>query len=511
MPLTLFRASNSRLFGPTTLLLAADIIVASLACVVAIGLRFGFDLETVNRVYGEVEPRVLAFTLWIVIGMLSMGLYRARQRPTIAEMVARVLLAVAIGSIGNILFFFFLPDVFVAGRGVVALAVGLVCIGLIAVRYLLLRMIDLNPVKRRVLVIGAGENAAKICNLRRRSDRRRFDSVAFVAVLDGERELAEGLGISPVIGQAEAGSYDFEEIVVALDDRRGTLPMELLLEFKQKGVQVTDLVDFLERETERLDLDILRPSWLLYERSSETDLIYRWLKRAFDVIFGAVLLILTSPLLLLAIIAIKIEDGWSAPVFYRQRRVGQHGTVVRLFKFRSMRIDAERGTGPQWSAKGDDRVTGAGRLMRRFRVDELPQMINIIRGDMSVVGPRPERPEFVDLLSRQVPLYYYRHGVRPGLTGWAQLNYPYGASVEDSREKLKFDLYYIKNASLILDILILVQTAEVVVWGRATTMAGGARPDSQRDDQRRRVEESGAEESLTESPPSKSDGSSAPG
>ncbi|MBL8201890.1 MAG: TIGR03013 family PEP-CTERM/XrtA system glycosyltransferase [Chromatiales bacterium] len=472
----LFRIANSRFVGQTALLVVSDVSVAVFACLLAVGIRFGFDPAGVERVFGDVEPRVASFAFWIVIGMLSMGLYRARQRPTKAETVARVSLAVVIGSVCNILFFYLVPDTFDAGRGVLLLSTLLSCAGLIGIRLLLLRLMDSNPVKRRVIVIGTGEHAAKIGNLRRRSDRRRFDAVAFVAVGNGDSSQAVALGIAPVIDPSEASSYPCDEIVVALDDRRGTLPMNFLLEFKQRGVQVTDLVDFLERETEYLDLDILRPSWLLYERGSETDLLYRWLKRGCDVIFGVILLVLTSPLLLLAVLAIKVEDGISAPIFYRQKRVGHHGKIVRLYKFRSMRVDAERNTGPRWATQGDDRVTRVGRLLRRFRIDELPQMINIIRGDMSVVGPRPERPEFVALLSEQVPLYYYRHGVRPGLTGWAQLNFPYGASVEDAREKLKYDLYYIKNASLILDLLILIQTVEVVVWGRATTMAGGARP-----------------------------------
>ncbi|MDP2325895.1 MAG: TIGR03013 family PEP-CTERM/XrtA system glycosyltransferase [Gammaproteobacteria bacterium] len=497
MPLTFFRASNSRFFGLTALLVAADATVTVLACLVAIGFRFGLDVADIERVFGTIEPRVVAFTFWIVVGMLSMGLYRPRQRPTTEEMIARVILAVIIGTIGNILFFFFLPDIFGAGRGVIALAAVLACVGLIASRMVLLRIIDMNPVKRRVLVIGTGEHAMKIRNLRRRSDRRRFDVVAFVVATESERELAAEIGIGPIVDEPEARLYAFDEIVVALDDRRGALPMDFLLEFKQRGIPVTDLVDFLERETEYLDLDILRPSWLLYERSSETDMIYRWLKRGIDIVISLALLILVSPLLMLAALAIKVEDGPSAPIFYRQKRVGQHGKIVRLLKLRSMRINAERGTGPRWSSKGDSRVTQVGWVLRRFRIDELPQMINIIRGDMSVVGPRPERPEFVELLSREVPLYYYRHGVRPGLTGWAQLNYPYGASVDDSREKLKYDLYYIKNASLILDILILLQTAEVVVWGRATTMAGGARPGVQSD----RMETNHRKDGLAKPPP----------
>ena len=474
----LFRAGRRGHGNPVAFLAVVDILAATLAFGLAMWLRFAFSGASMEWFIEATPYPASSFVFWVMVGMLGMGLYRVRQRPTGGEVVARVFLAVLLGSLANILFFYMVPNFFVVGRGVMALAMLIACVMLVGVRLVMLRLIDNNPVKRRILVVGAGEFASKISMLRRRSDRRRFEAVAFVA-LDDDRQRAAELGIEPVIDAADAVNYKFDEIVVALDDRRGLLPMEFLLQFKQHGIHVTDLVDFLERETEYLDLDILRPSWLLYEKSSETSLVYRLLKRAFDVFFGMVLLILTLPLTLLAVVAIVIEDGIGTPIFYRQTRVGRHGRIVRLYKFRSMRVDAERDTGPRWSTAGDDRITRTGSILRRFRIDELPQMINIVKGDMSVVGPRPERPEFVEQLSRQVPLYYYRHGVRPGLTGWAQLNFPYGASVADAREKLQYDLYYIKNASLILDLLILLQTAEVVVWGRGTSMAGVA-PGSDR-------------------------------
>ncbi|MEZ5561410.1 MAG: TIGR03013 family PEP-CTERM/XrtA system glycosyltransferase [Gammaproteobacteria bacterium] len=469
----MFRAGKRGHGNPMVILLVVDFLAAALAFCLAMWLRFARSGESLDW-YVEATPYpASSFVFWVMVGMLAMGLYRVRQRPTTKEAVARVILAVVLGSLANILFFYMIPGFFVVGRGVMALAMIIAGVMLIGVRLMMLRLIDDNPVKRRVLVVGAGDSASKISMLRRRSDRRRFEAVAYVAI-DGDRQRASELGIEPVIDTGEVVDCKFDEIVVALDDRRGMLPMEFLLQFKQRGVPVTDLVDFLERETEYLDLDVLRPSWLLYEKSSETSLIYRLLKRAFDIFFGIVLLILTLPLTVLAVLAILIEDGIRAPIFYRQTRVGRHGRIIRLYKFRSMRVDAERHTGPRWSTAGDDRITRTGRILRRFRIDELPQMLNIIKGDMSVVGPRPERPEFVEELSRQVPLYYYRHGVRPGLTGWAQLNFPYGASVADAREKLQYDLYYIKNASLILDLLILLQTAEVVVWGRGTSMSGAA-------------------------------------
>lgn len=462
---------------PTTVLalVVVDALVGALAFYLAVGLRFGFDWDLVANSVGPLPGRALAFTGCLIIGMLSMGLYRPRQRPTRSETAVRSILGVMVGGFLGIVLFYVVPPVSF-GRGALALAMVIGSLLVFGVRLGVLRVLDFNTIKRRVLVVGAGEAAAKIRRLRRRADRRQFDVVGFIVVNGEERALAADLGIEPLLTTDEARAVRrLDEIVVAMDDRRGCLPLEFLLHYKQRGVPVSDVVDFLERETERLDLDILRPSWLLYEKSSQTDILYRWLKRLFDLLFSSVLLLLMSPVLLVTMLAIRIEEGPAAPVLFRQRRVGRNGRVFDLLKFRSMRVNAERDTGPKFASANDDRVTRVGRLIRRFRVDELPQLLNVIRGDMSVVGPRPERPEFVDILARQVPLYFYRHGVRPGLTGWAQLNFPYGASMDDAREKLTYDLYYIKNTNIVTDLLILLQTLEVVVWGRGTSMSGAPR------------------------------------
>jgi sugar transferase (PEP-CTERM system associated) len=466
------RAALRRFRNPVLTIAALDAAALVAAFLLAVGLRFGFDSSLVGESLGPTWPRALSFTLWVVLGLLSMGLYRLRQRPTSAETVARVILGVALGGVGNVLFFYLIPDL-TLGRAVMAIALAISSILLVITHLAILNILDESSIKRRVLVIGAGESAAKVGRLRRRSDRRRFEVVGFVMVSDAERSN----GLNPVIGSTisldeAAAIRDVDEVVVALDDRRGNLPVDFLFRTKQRGILITDIVDFLERETERLDLDILRPSWLLYERSSQAAIIYRWFKRFFDVVFAAVLLLVCLPVIVLVIVLIWFEDGIRLPVFYRQRRVGRNGRNFYLLKFRSMRVDAEKGTGPRFASSNDDRVTRVGRVIRRFRVDELPQMLNVIAGDMSIVGPRPERPEFVEDISRQLPLYVYRHGLRPGLTGWAQLNFPYGGSVEDAREKLSYDLYYIKNTNLVVDLLILLQTLEVVVWGRGTTMAG---------------------------------------
>lgn len=464
-----------RMPKPAVTLFLVDAAVIMIAFFAAVGLRFAFDWGLVTQSVGHLPIRATAFTICVATGLLSMGLYRPRQRPTRSETAVRIVLGVVVGGVISIVCFYLIPHVSF-GRGALALALGIATLLLFGVRLGMMQFLDFNPIKRRVLVIGSGGSALKIRRLRRRADRRRFDVVGFVALTaDDERRAAE-LDIGPLLTLEAAGRMKaLDEIVVALDDRRGTIPLEFLLDHKKRGVAVSDVVDFLERETERLDLDILRPSWLLYEKSSQTRIMYHGTKRLFDLMFSTVLLVMASPILALTALGIRLEDGPGAPLLYRQRRVGRNGRVFELAKFRSMRVNAEHGTGPIFASSNDDRVTRVGRVIRRFRIDELPQLLNVIRGDMSVVGPRPERPEFVDVLARQVPLYFYRHGVRPGLTGWAQLNFPYGASMDDAREKLTYDLYYIKNTNIITDLFILLQTLEVVVWGRGTSMSGGAR------------------------------------
>lgn len=467
------RRLGQRLSAPLLVLLLADAIVAYAALYAGAWIRFGLDLESAVRLLGgPVGPRAASFAIFIVMGLTTMGLYRSRQRPTVTEGIARVLVGVSLGGLGYVLFFYLFPY-YNTGRLTLGIAVALVAILTLLVRGLVLNFLDHNPVKRRVLLIGSGEVAAKVGLLRRRSDRRRFEIVGFVPGSDAERAFAEQHGMGPLLDtEPEDGHFDYDEVVVALDDRRGRFPTAQLLRYRSQGIPVCDIVDFLERETGKIDLDVLHPGWLIFAASSHSRWGLRLLKRLIDIAIGSAMLLVTSPLLLLAVVAIRLEEGWSAPLMYRQQRVGRGGKEFELLKFRSMRLDAEK-SGPRWASRaGDSRVTRAGAMIRRFRIDELPQLVNVIRGEMSIVGPRPERPEFVGQLVEQLPLYDYRHCMRPGLAGWAQLNFPYGASVEDANEKLKYDLFYIKNASILFDLVILMQTLEVVVWGRGTSMAG---------------------------------------
>ncbi|MGH7048873.1 MAG: TIGR03013 family XrtA/PEP-CTERM system glycosyltransferase [Stellaceae bacterium] len=349
--------------------------------------------------------------------------------------------------------------------------------------------------RRRVVVLGNGTKAARIANLVAAGENHHFVPVSFVR-MPGERglpiiqtreatrtneatptreatqtrDLVEGreTGEARDWAAAEPGALadlgcrlGASEIVVATDERRG-LPVHQLLHCKMTGIRITDFLDFWERETRTVDLEALRPAWLFYSDGFRCGITDAFLKRSFDITVSLALLIFSLPLLVATACLIKAESA--GPVFYRQDRIGLHGRVFTIFKFRSMRADAERDGNPVWAAKRDPRVTYVGAVIRKLRIDELAQILNVLRGDMSFVGPRPERPYFVDGLSRIIPYYAERHWVRPGITGWAQINYPYGASTEDSRRKLAFDLYYVKNHSIFLDFLILLQTARVIFW-----------------------------------------------
>jgi sugar transferase (PEP-CTERM system associated) len=251
-----------------------------------------------------------------------------------------------------------------------------------------------------------------------------------------------------------------------MDDRRRAFPVRDLLECRLAGIDVIDLLTFLERETGRVRIDVLNPSWLIFGKGFRRGSLRRFSSSLLDVFASVVLLVVSLPVMLATIIAIKAEDGWRAPVFYRQERVGLWGRSFHLLKFRSMRIDAEANGEAQWAQKQDPRVTRVGAAIRKLRIDELPQILNVLRGDMCFVGPRPERPQFVESLAERIPYYTQRHCVKPGITGWAQLCYPYGSSQQDATEKLQYDLYYIKNSGFLLDLSILVQTAEVVIFGK---------------------------------------------
>jgi len=469
--------------------MATDCLVACLAIVIGAHLRFGFDLDAAARLTGPIFPRAIAFAFWVIIGMVSVGLYRARQRPRFWEIYARVGIAVALGGFADVLFFYFIPDLN-TGRGILFTAMVICALVLPLARIFVYRFFAVNLVKRNVLVVGAGQAASRIGSLRRQSDKRRFEVVGYIPGSPEEKEFAEKTGFGPLFQTLEEAveGLTVDEIVVALDERRGAFPARTLLEQKFHGIQVTDIMEFLEKELEKIDLAVMYPGWFIFETSRHSNPLQGSLKRIFDLSISAFLLVLLSPIFLFVALGIYLEDGFSSPILYRQNRVGRNHEHFDLLKFRSMVPDAESKTGVRWaSGNDDDPVTRVGRFIRRFRIDELPQVLNVLMGEMSIVGPRPERPEFVEQISEAVPMYDYRHCVRPGITGWAQLNFPYGSSVLDAREKLKYDLYYIKNADIIFDVFVLLQTLEVVLWGKATSMAGPNTDDPANSDAEKEV------------------------
>jgi sugar transferase (PEP-CTERM system associated) len=347
-------------------------------------------------------------------------------------------------------------------------AMALSLIGTYLVRLGYVRIADIRMFKRGILVLGAGAQAAAIDELERSGQSGRFHCIGYVPS-DCEENAIGSLAL-PVAGRsllALATQEGASEIVVALKDRRSRLPIDDLLACRLHGIQVTQFATFMERETGRVELEALNPSWLIFSDGFSAALRFqRVLKRGFDIVTSLLMLGFTLPVSALAAAAIFACDG--GPIFYRQDRVGQHGRVFRLMKFRSMRVDAEKDGVARWASQADSRITPVGGFLRRTRIDEIPQIYNVLRGEMSFIGPRPERPTIVEQLRREIPFYDYRHAVKPGITGWAQINYSYGASLEDARQKLKLDLFYIKNYSLILDLLILMQTVRVVLWAQGS-------------------------------------------
>ena len=417
---------------------------------------------------------VIVLTLLVLIFSLSVGLYEAKLRETFRGIIRRIFVSVSISYFVVEL----LVRLFVSESQhhpyYLPVAAGSIILSLVVFRYFISKLGLLGLGGTRTVVIGAGERAAIIeKRMRRDVDRLGFELLGFIPIPGDNRQ--EGIQNEKLLHVKIDENFrnfiadnDVDEVVVACDQRRGTLPVEILFECRIRGIEVTDLLDFMERETGQIVVHLMYPSWVIYSNGFNSQ---NYLRDGLDYIFNGlmatILLFFVWPFMLLTALVIYLDDGMKTgtSVFYRQERVGLNGKLFNILKFRSMRPDAESG-GAKWASKNDSRVTRIGQFIRKYRVDELPQLLNVIRGEMSFIGPRPERPQFVEQLIREIPYYNQRHNVKPGIAGWAQLNYPYGASVEDSMEKLKFDLYYVKHQSFMLDMLILIRTVEVVLFGK---------------------------------------------
>jgi sugar transferase (PEP-CTERM system associated) len=406
------------------------------------------------------------FAVLMVSSTTGMGVYQRVQRGGDAGLILRILGSFMLGVIMMGLVFYTFPAVFV-GRGVFGYALLSALMLVLFLRYLFLKFVDRRKLRRRVLVLGAGAKAQLIQQYERKTGNPGFRVVGFVPIGDEQWQVGSGKLCelrAPLNEYAQRN--DIDEIVIALDDRRGGLLVNEILDCKMSGLQVVDLSSFFEREAGLVRVDCLLPSWLVFSDGFQYCGVQQLIKRAFDISASLALLLVGWPVMLLAALAIAVESGWKAPIFYRQVRVGKDRALFKVIKFRSMCTDAEKDGRARWATQNDHRITRVGRFIRKARIDELPQIFNVLKGEMSFVGPRPERPEFVEKFTETIPYYSERHRMKPGITGWAQLCYPYGSSYQDTVEKLQYDLYYVKNYSLFLDLLIMLQTIEVVLWGK---------------------------------------------
>lgn len=420
-----------------------------------------YQLSIDSGSIGDRLVPLLLFAVLVQTAMVSVGVYGSDALRSMRYATARLMVAISLGIIALSVVYFLLPghslwrsNLFYA----MMLSLGL----LIGVRVALGGFLGTAAFRRRVLVLGAGQRADR---LRKLGERREagFMIVGFVAMSAQEPVIEEAISRDALPNLTRfVENLGVSEVVLALEERRNALPLKDLLRIKTTGVHVNDFSTFVERETGRVDLDTVNPSWLIFSDGFASGrMLSGAVKRAFDIAASLLLLVLTAPVIAVFAVLVKLDS--KGPAFFRQTRVGLYGQSFDLIKLRSMRTDAEAG-GAQWAAKNDPRVTRIGGLIRKLRIDELPQTWTVLKGEMSFVGPRPERPEFVTGLEEELPYYAERHMVKPGITGWAQINYPYGASIEDARNKLEYDLYYAKNYTPFLDLLILLQTLRVVLW-----------------------------------------------
>jgi len=405
--------------------------------------------------------QVTGYAVTMLTAMISVGVYGAESLRSLRYAGARMLVAISLGIIA-LSFLDWIVNGAHFWRSTLAYAMGLTVAFLIANRLIVGGILGASAFRRRVLVLGAGHRADRLRQLGERPETG-FVIVGYVGMSDQRPLIEEAINRSAIHNLTRfVENLGVSEVVLALEERRNSLPLRDLLRIKTAGVHVNDFSSFIERETGRVDLDTVNPSWLIFSDGfSSGRAVSSVAKRLFDVTASGILLALTFPVIALFALLVKIDSR--GPAFFRQTRVGLYGQAFNVIKLRSMRTDAEA-DGAQWATRNDPRVTRIGRFIRKVRIDELPQVWTVLKGEMSFVGPRPERPEFVADLEDKLPYYAERHMVKPGITGWAQINYPYGASIEDSRHKLEYDLYYAKNYTPFLDLLILLQTIRVVLW-----------------------------------------------
>jgi len=426
-------------------------------------LRFFYTESWYSNEYIFLSSAI--FSITITLSNIGLGLYRRSLSWDDFHLLSRIGVSFGSALLVLLVIYYSFPE-FMVARSILLYSFAVAFVGILFCRYIFYGYVQVANLRRQILVIGVGQNANKLVSSNNEYIHRGFEIVACLNLNDAPVTVID----YEIIHKYEsilkiAKDLDIDEIVLALDDRRCKFPMDDLLDCKIYGIDVVDLLTFYEREKSMIDLDNIVPSWFVFSDGFGSSGTRNYLKRLVDITASSILLLVSWPFMLLVTLAIYLESGFKGPILYKQTRVGEMDENFDVIKFRSMRTDAEL-NGAQWAQENDNRVTRVGAIIRKVRLDELPQIWNVFRGDMSFVGPRPERPEFVDQFDKKIPYYRKRHRVKPGITGWAQLCYPYGANEYDAIQKLQYDLYYVKNYSLFLDITIMIHTIEIILWGK---------------------------------------------
>jgi sugar transferase (PEP-CTERM system associated) len=442
-------------------------LLISLSVLIAVAVRF--LLEDVD----SFTYSLLYFKAFVIASICQLSfyyndLYTIRLLNQRREWTIKFIQSLAAAAILLSLVYFLFPSLII-GRGTFIITLALLFLAVTGWRWFCNWLSRIGPLRDRVLIIGSGRLARKIGSEILKNHRTSYEVVGFID--EDPKKIGESVVNPKVIGDYTALSgivsqRNINRVIVALPDRRGKLPVDSLLQCKFQGTVIHDGVNFYEDLVGKILVDNLKPSWFIFSSGFNQFRLTRITKRLLDIAIASPALLMSIPLFL--VIAPLIRWNSPGPVFFRQERVGEDGRVFTLIKFRSMRADAEAKTGPVWAQYQDNRMTAVGRFIRKSRLDELPQLINVLKGDMSFVGPRPERPFFVEQLHKEIPYYSLRHEVKPGITGWAQIKYSYGATKEDALEKLQYDLFYIKHLSIWLDMMIILETIKVVLLGRGS-------------------------------------------
>jgi sugar transferase (PEP-CTERM system associated) len=446
-------------------IIALEGMLICICSVLAIWMKFGSQSDAVLTTFAT-WWKILFLMAVVQASFYIFDLYDLQLIRDHSTLSLRICQGVGLASITLAAAFRASPQLML-GRGAFMASLLLMLGVIVWWRLAVLWLLGHPKLSERVLIIGSGRTAIDLAREALERPESGYRVVGFVG--DDPRLIGRSLINPAVVGivsdlENVIRRHQPDRIVVAMGNRRGRLPLESLLQIKLRGdAAVEEAASFHERLTWKVSTDLLRPSWLIFSNGPRRLGIYRRVRTIGDVAISFLALVLSLPLMALVAIAIKLDSR--GPVVYTQERVGLHGRSFRIIKFRSMFVDAEK-DGPVWAGESDPRITRVGRIIRKLRLDELPQFINILRGEMSFIGPRPERPVFVEYLGREIAYYSQRHLVKPGLTGWAQIRRPYGASLEDAREKLQYDLYYIKNQSPVLDAIILIETIRIVLFGR---------------------------------------------